>query len=393
MAGTFNLNEFLTDVSKSAAKGAKPQTTSGRTADNIMKLSVYDLVPSDDNFYSMNDIEELKSKIELAGKVLQNLVVISTGNGKYKVISGHRRRLASISLVQEGKPEYEFVPCIIETNESDAEVQAIREEIMLIAANSQREKTAWDKIEEARRTRAILEKIKKQEKVPGGLRDLVAKALHTSPAQIGRYDAIIKSLCPEFVEELKRDRINISTAYELSGLSPENQQSAFAEYRIDGRVSIDDAKKKKRAVTNKVNPENPPPQEAPLLGQMDFDGNAYEEGKPKVEPLIQEESRERETDVVLDQHSFIPGSIEEKTDETPQPPAEPTLPQTEAVQNPELTYLIKQNSREEAVTVERLKSLREYCIEQENKDSDHGPRVWMHDIEALEVAILTLSRG
>lgn len=393
MAGTFNLTDLLTDVSKSAAHGAKPQTTGGRTADNIVKLSVYDLVPSNENFYSMNDIEELKSKVELAGKVLQNLVVVPLDGGKYKVISGHRRRLASVSLVEEGKPKYEFVPCIVEENEADAEVQAIREEIMLIAANSQREKTAWDKIEETRRTRALLDKVKQKEKLPGDMRKHVAKALNTSPSQIGRYDAIIKNLCPEFMEELKQERINISVAYELSGLSEEEQKRVFEEHKIDGGVSIEDAKQKKRAVTNKVNPENPPPQEAPLLGQMDFDGNAYEEGKPKAEPLIQEESRERETNVVLDQHSFIPGSVEEKTDETPQPPAEPTLPQTEAVQNPEPTCLIKQNSREEAVMVERLKSLREYCIEQENKDSDHGPRVWMHDIEALEVAILTLSRG
>lgn len=186
-------------------------------------MSVFDLVPSEDNFYSMNDIEELKSKIELAGKVLQNFIVVPLGGGKYKVLSGHRRRLAVLALVEEGKPEFEFVPCTIEVDEQDAEVRAIREEIMLIAANSQREKTAWDKIEETRRTRALLEKIRKQEKLPGDMRKLVAQTLNTSPAQIGRFDAIIRNLCPEFTEELKADRINISTAYELSGLSAEEQ--------------------------------------------------------------------------------------------------------------------------------------------------------------------------
>ena len=110
------------------------QPNAGRATNEIVKLSVYDLVPSDDNFYSMGGIEELKSNIELAGKVLQNLIVVPLDGGKYKVISGHRRRLASISLVEEGKPQYEFVPCVIETDEADAEVQAIREEIMLIAA-------------------------------------------------------------------------------------------------------------------------------------------------------------------------------------------------------------------------------------------------------------------
>ena len=244
--GKFNLNQILNDASKRAAPGGGGQTAPASRPATIERLSVFDLVPSEDNFYSMNDIEELKSKIELAGKVLQNFIVVPLGGGKYKVISGHRRRAACISLVEEGKPEYEFVPCTVEADEEDAEVQAIREEIMLIAANSQREKTAWDKIEEARRTRALLERIKQQEKLPGDMRKLVAQTLNTSPAQIGRFDAITRNLCPAFMEELKADRINISTAYELSGLSAEDQTAAFEEYRETGEISIKAARERKQ---------------------------------------------------------------------------------------------------------------------------------------------------
>ena len=240
------MNQILNDASKRAAPGGGGQTAPASRAAAIERLSVFDLVPSEDNFYSMNDIEELKSKIELAGKVLQNFIVVPLGGGKYKVISGHRRRAACIALVEEGKPEFEFVPCTIEADEQDAEVQAIREEIMLIAANSQREKTAWDKIEEARRTRALLERIKQEEKLPGDMRKLVAQTLNTSPAQIGRFDAITRNLCPAFMEELKADRINISTAYELSGLSAEDQAAAFEQYRETGEISIRDARERKQ---------------------------------------------------------------------------------------------------------------------------------------------------
>lgn len=284
MAGKFNLNQLLTDVSKQAASGGGLNTSASNMASEIKKISVYDLVPSDDNFYSMNDIEELKGKIELAGKVLQNLVVVPLQNGKYKVISGHRRRVASIALVEEGKPQYEFVPCSVEENEADAEVQAIREEIMLIAANSQREKTAWDKLEEVRRTRALLERAKKQEKIPGGLRDLVAKALHTSPAQIGRYDAIIKNLSPTFTEELKQDRINISTAYELSGLTQEEQKTAFNEYKESGTISIKDARAKK--------PEPQPEKEEPPHPTVKHEIQSEHE-KPAA-PVIENTDRQRD---------------------------------------------------------------------------------------------------
>ena len=160
----FNLNQILNDASRAAAKGGEPTP---RPAESRMeKISVYDLVPSEDNFYSIREIEELKAAIEIAGKVLQNLVVVPLDGGKYKVIAGHRRRLASISLVEEGKPQYEFVPCDVEPNEEAAEDQEVRDGLMLIVTNSQREKTAWDKIEEVRYLREVLEKRMARDRSP-----------------------------------------------------------------------------------------------------------------------------------------------------------------------------------------------------------------------------------
>ena len=121
--GRFNLNEILNSASRQAAEsGDNPPRT---TESEIRKISVFDLVPSEDNFYSMREIEELKAAIEIAGKVLQNLVVVPLENGKYKVIAGHRRRLASIALVEDGKPQYEFVPCSVEPTEEAAEDQEL----------------------------------------------------------------------------------------------------------------------------------------------------------------------------------------------------------------------------------------------------------------------------
>lgn len=129
----FNLNQILNDASRAAAKGGEP--TPRPSESRYEKLSVFDLVPSEDNFYSMREIGELKAAIEIAGKVLQNLVVVPLGDGKYKVIAGHRRRLASIELVNDGKPEYEFVPCVIEPTEEAADEQEIRDGLDLIVTN------------------------------------------------------------------------------------------------------------------------------------------------------------------------------------------------------------------------------------------------------------------
>jgi ParB-like chromosome segregation protein Spo0J len=242
----FNLNQLLNEKSKSEA--GQESNKHPKQVFNPVMISVYDLVPSKDNFYSMGQIQDLKIAIELAGGVKQNLNVTPLENGKYKIIAGHRRQLASIELVEEGKQEYEFVPCSIEAAEKDTELQEIRDEIMLIVTNSQRDKTDWDKVEEVKRLRTVLERYKKSAKVPGRLRDLIAQALNTSPAQIGRMEAITNNLMPEFKEELKEGHVNLSSAYELSGLPEEQQKKAFEEFKEKGTVSIKDAKEKKQEV-------------------------------------------------------------------------------------------------------------------------------------------------
>lgn len=84
--GRFNLNQILSDTSKAAAGGgsAKPRPSESR----YEKLSVFDLVPSEDNFYSMREIGELKAAIEIAGKVLQNLVVVPLATASTRSLPG-----------------------------------------------------------------------------------------------------------------------------------------------------------------------------------------------------------------------------------------------------------------------------------------------------------------
>ena len=381
--GKFNLNQILNDASKRAAPGGGGQTAPASRPAEIERLSVFDLVPSEDNFYSMNDIEELKSKIELAGKVLQNFIVVPLGGGKYKVISGHRRRAACISLVEEGKPEYEFVPCTVEADEEDAEVQAIREEIMLIAANSQREKTAWDKIEEARRTRALLEKIKRQEKLPGDMRKLVAQTLNTSPAQIGRFDAITRNLCPAFMEELKADRINISTAYELSGLSAEDQAAAFEQFRETGEISIKAARERKQ--------DPPPAAEVPAAEHEEPEAERDEPaGEPPAPPqdAPQPATGPREADgrEKIPPAAETPTGGRTETEEQPEaagrdePPAPPSPPSAEEERD---------GAEEIKRTIKQLETLKDYC-EMMAESDESGSHTWTLDVDALEFAIKRL---
>ena len=119
----FSITDMLNKDTSMAAAPVKDHT--------IERISYSKLVPSEDNFYSMQEIEELKTAIELAGRVLNNLVVTPLEDGKYKILSGHRRHRAVGMLLDEGKTEYEFLPCSVE--QIDDTDRAVREQVLLIA--------------------------------------------------------------------------------------------------------------------------------------------------------------------------------------------------------------------------------------------------------------------
>lgn len=205
----------------------------------IRRISYYDLVPSEDNFYSMQELEELQTAIELAGRILSNLIVTPLPDGKYKILSGHRRHAAVGRLLAAGKDEYEFLPCAVE--ELTDEDRDIREQVLLITANSQREKTAWDKLEEVRQMRDIARRTKQERGIAGRVRDLVAQSLHISSSRIAKYDSILNNLIPSLMEEIKANRLSISTAYDLSGLPADRQQASYDFYLNHGKLPSEPA--------------------------------------------------------------------------------------------------------------------------------------------------------
>ncbi|HCU2611078.1 TPA: ParB/RepB/Spo0J family partition protein [Clostridioides difficile] len=206
----------------------------------IKSISVYDLVPSKDNFYSVEDIEDLKSSIEMFG-VKQSLLVKESKDNKYTIIAGHRRRLAVLKLLEENKEneKFEMMPCMIE------KVTGIREKILLITTNSTaRELTDFEKMKQAVEMKKLLEELRAEEDIKGKTRDLVAKMLNTSTGQIARLENISKKLMTNFKNEFEKENINVSTAYELSRLEEAEQRSLFEEYQDKGSLSIKDVTEK-----------------------------------------------------------------------------------------------------------------------------------------------------
>ena len=260
----FDLHQLLNERSKAAAVEREKEP---RTADGMeqLTLDVYDLIPSQENFYSTQYINDLKQSIAIVG-LLQPLLVERDGD-KFRVVAGHRRRLACMALVEDGLEQFRRVPCVTRAVEEEGTVKTILDRLALIFANGFREKSDWEKMEETLRTEALIAELRKEVEVEGRTRWITAEFTGITEAQIGRYKSIKNNLCPELMQAFKAKRLGVSTAYELSGLSPDYQARAADTLEEVGVLSINDAKALKQE------------EEAgkPLEGQMEFDTAAEED--------------------------------------------------------------------------------------------------------------------
>lgn len=201
----------------------------------------YELIPSNNNFYSPQVVDELAESILQFGQLQP--VVIDSRDGKDYVIAGHTRRLAMIKLIEEGHEEFRKMKCQYlprkEIEDKFGEDADLAIELIEMQTNLYREKTDWEKMQEVIRTEEIVKKMK----TSGRLRDNVQKILKVSGGQQGRFHAIHSNLYGQLMKEFKENRIKGSVAYELSKLSAEFQKQACEIFQRDGNLSLEDTKK------------------------------------------------------------------------------------------------------------------------------------------------------
>lgn len=219
----------------------------------------------------------MKQSIELLGVLQPLLVTDEEEDGKRRIIAGHRRRLAVMQLVDEGKERFRRVPILIKPKKN-----AILDRLALIMANRFREKTDWERMTEALETEKLVLELKESMNIPGRTRDLLAEIIETSPAQVGRYKAIYNNIIPELMAEFKANRIVVSVIYEASGLPEDYQKQAAEVFRENEVLTLSDIKQLKKNYEAA--------QQIP--GQMDI--NQLQE-QPE-EPQTQESATDGETD-------------------------------------------------------------------------------------------------
>ena len=212
-----NLGEYLKQATG---------TTLGTERECSRYIDIGDLVADERNFYELSGIDALAANIELIGLQQPIRVRELSGNpGKFRIVSGHRRRAAIQKLVDEGREDLRSVHCIVETVECSEAMQELR----LIYANSDtRKMSSVDLSRQAERVEALLYQLKEEGfEFPGRMRDHVAQACQTSKSKLSRLKVIRERLAAPWVPYYEKNELNDACAYALAQMPVEWQRKIY----------------------------------------------------------------------------------------------------------------------------------------------------------------------
>jgi len=240
----------------------KKPTETENISDTVYR-DVFELEPSKDNFYSTDPekLQGLKNSILLFG-VMQD-VLIEDVDGKDRIISGHCRTMCCRMLVEEGHEEFRKINCKytkVNLNtekfpeDKDGKVEQLINKLGIIQANRFREKSDWEKMQEALITEEVIKELRDLVDLQGTTRSMVQATLGTSGTQLERYHAIQKKLSQEFMQEFQNGNINISVARELTDLDEKHQDEALGLYKKNETITLPEVKalKEKQEVGRQI---------------------------------------------------------------------------------------------------------------------------------------------
>lgn len=184
------------------------------TGRELRQVDIDELVGNDANFYVVDEdkLDELKNSIALSG-IMDPPTVTPAEDGKYRLISGHRRTAAVRALVAEGREDLRKMPVFVRNPKS-----AAMEELELIMANSTaRVLTSAEISQAAQRVERLLYDLKEQGvEFPGRMRDHVAEACNVSKTKLANLHMIEENLIQNFKAQWAAGKLPDATALELA---------------------------------------------------------------------------------------------------------------------------------------------------------------------------------
>ncbi len=216
----FNIAQVLADAGVNNDTSARKQ---------IEYIPIGQIEADPGNFYDLPKLEELANSISIIG-LQEPVVVRPVDDGRYRIISGHRRTAALRILIDRGEHD-DKVMCIVERQqESEALTQ-----LKLIMGNSEnRVLTSAEQARQVEETQQLIYQLKQEGfDFPGRVRDYVSDICKISTGKIARLNVIRSQLVPGFLNLWEAGKLKDSVAYALAK-QPPVRQNAVKHFQMDG---------------------------------------------------------------------------------------------------------------------------------------------------------------
>ena len=208
----------------------------GTDREQITYLPREQIDSDEKNFYQLSDLEGLADNISVVG-LQQPIRVRPTSDGRYTIISGHRRRAAVELLAADDPDRWVEIPCIIDqTKMSPALTQ-----LALIYGNANtRTKTDAELAEEAEQVKDLLYRLKEEDgfQFPGRMRDHVAEIVGASKSKLARLAAIKKGLSADWRSVWEKGELPEAQASVLAAQPSYYQYLAWTFCRSGGKLNV-----------------------------------------------------------------------------------------------------------------------------------------------------------
>ena len=228
------------------------QQAENSNSEQIVYIDIGDLESNPRNFYGLRDVDALAGLIAVS-HLIEPLTVIKKGEGKYRIISGHRRKAAVEKLLEEGTYTERKLPCIVKTlgkisiEQENGETIEFDEDavemLTLIASNrgQREERTVDEKLQEIKSLEVFAKAIfhQKYRGVRGRFRNFFAEEiLNISKSQLQRINAM-ENLTDKVKQAVDEKKISETAAMAMSNMTAEEQDACLekiASGEIKGTV-------------------------------------------------------------------------------------------------------------------------------------------------------------
>lgn len=208
-------NGMLSELSKQLKQGFE-----------IINIDIDLIVENENNNYSLDGIDELVDSIRTVG-LKQNLDVMKLADGKFKLLTGHRRLTALKILYKENKEKYKYIPCTVSSLSSvqlPISDESKEKYLIHITNATQRDMTDSDKYNQYLELKKIYSEAKKNGyKLTDKMRVLIANDMNLSPAQVGKIDYIHNNATDALKNRISSGEISIAEGNEIAHHSQEEQ--------------------------------------------------------------------------------------------------------------------------------------------------------------------------